>query len=236
MRQDAASTDARYNPAMPNNIPPVPYDPSTHIGYFDPQHPIGELMGNLPHWRQDGVTYFVTFRLADSIPKATLDLWVRERDDWLRHHPEPRDARAREEYYRLFVVRFHKWLDAGHGACVLGQPAIRQIVAGALAHFDMTRYVLREWVVMPNHVHTVVTPVGEHGLSDIMHSWKSYTANQINRALGQTGTLWQKEPFDHIVRGPDQLAHIEQYIHDNPRGLPPDRYTLRCVHTNVRPS
>ncbi len=188
------------------------------------------MQGNLPHWRQESVTYFVTFRLADSIPQRTLDLWVRERDDWLRRHPEPRDSRARSEYYRLFVERFHKWLDVGHGACVLGQPAIRKIVAGALAHFDQARYVLREWVIMPNHVHAIVTPLCEHGLSDIIHSWKSFTANEINRYLVRTGTLWQKEPFDHIVRGPDQLVRIEQYIHDNPRGLPADRYTLRCLH------
>jgi len=111
-----------------------------------------------------------------------------------------------------------------------GQPAIRKIVEDALAHFEPVRYVLREWVIMPNHVHAIVTPVGEHGLSDIVHSWKSYTANKINRLLGRTGTLWQKEPFDHIVRGPDQLARIELYIHENPRGLSADRYTLRCVH------
>jgi REP element-mobilizing transposase RayT len=215
---------------MSNTSLPVQYDPSTYVGYFDPQQPIGELQGNLPHWRQEAVTYCVTFRLADSIPQATLDLWVRERNDWLRRHPEPRDARARGEYYRLFVERIQKWLDAGHGACVLGQPPIRKIVAGALAHFDMARYVLREWVVMPNHVHAIVTPVGEQRLSDIIHSWKSYTANEINRVLGRMGTLWQKEPFDHIVRGPDQLARIEQYIHDNPRGLPADRCTLRCLH------
>src|SRR5262249_35639630 len=132
--------------------------------------------------------------------------------------------------YRLFVERFQTWLDAGHGACVLGQAPIRKIVADALAYFDTSRYVLREWVVMPNHVHTIVTPLPGYALSDIAHSWKSYTANEINRALGRGGTLWQKEPFDHIVRNADQLARIEQYIHDNPRGLPADRYTLRCLH------
>jgi hypothetical protein len=124
------------------------YDPSTYIGYFDPTQPIAELLGNLPHWRQEGVTYFVTFRLADSIPEATLQLWLRERDDWLERHPEPQDKLSRQEYYRLFVERFHKWLDGGHGSCVLAQPPVREIVTGALMHFDMVRYVVREWVVI----------------------------------------------------------------------------------------
>jgi hypothetical protein len=161
---------------MSNSSLPPQRDVSTYIGYFDPKQPIAELLANLPHWRQEGVTYFVTFRLADSIPQSTLDLWLRERGDWLKRHPEPRDEQARREYYRLFVERFQKWLDSGHGACILGQPPVREILSGALMHFDMTRYVLREWVIMPNHVHVVVTPIGEHDLSDIIHSWKSYTA------------------------------------------------------------
>jgi hypothetical protein len=123
---------------MPDTSLPQ-YDASTYIGYFDPKQPIADLLGNLPHWRQGGVTYFVTFRLADSIPQSALRLWLRERDDWLVRHPEPRDEQARREYYRLFIERFQKWLDAGHGACVLGQPPVREIVSDALMHFDMAR-------------------------------------------------------------------------------------------------
>src|SRR5262245_44985426 len=113
--------------SMPPELQPISPDASTLIGYFDPQQPIGELHGNLPHWRQEGVTYFVTFRLADSIPQPTLDLWIRERDDCLKRHPEPRDAQE-------------KWLDAGHGACVLGQRGARDIVAEALPYFESARY------------------------------------------------------------------------------------------------
>jgi hypothetical protein len=59
------------------------YDASTYIGYFDPKQPIADLLGNLPHWRQEGVTHFVTFRLADSIPQSTLRLWLRA---WSESH------------------------------------------------------------------------------------------------------------------------------------------------------
>jgi len=180
------------------------------------------------------VTYFVTFRLADSIPQATLDLWVRERDDWLYRHPEPRDVRARREYYRLFVERFQKWLDAGYGDCVLGQPAVRKIVTTALGYFETTRYLLREWVVMPNsrtrdrHADSRTRALGYHPFLEIIHRQPDQSA------VGRTEKLWQKEPFDHIVRGPDQLQRIEQYIHDNPRGLPEDRYALHCLHEKTR--
>src|SRR5688572_24511134 len=127
------------------------------IGYFDPFQPVGEHRGgNLPHWRQDGVTYFVTFRLADSIPQEKMNLWFAERRDWLATHREPYTARQRREFHERFVQRFHRWLDAGFGSCVLGRPELRQFVVNAIGHFVNNRYALREWVVMPNHVHAVV--------------------------------------------------------------------------------
>jgi REP element-mobilizing transposase RayT len=69
---------------------------------------------------------------------------------------------------------------------------------------------------MPNHVHALVTPLPGHELSDILHSWKSFTANQINRLLGVSGAFWQKESFDHIVRSPDSMENFRRYIRDNP--------------------
>lgn len=203
---------------------------STLVGYFDPQEPISDLLGNLPHWRQETVTYFVTFRLADSIPRAKLELWISEREDWIARHPPPHDPPTRYDYYRRFIERFQRWLDAGHGACVLAQPAVQKIVVDAILFFQDSRYVVRESVVMPNHVHAVVTPLAEYDLSKIVHSWKSFTANAINRELGRKGPLWQRESFDHIVRGPDQLDRIERYIHANPAGLAADSYSLHCVH------
>jgi REP element-mobilizing transposase RayT len=203
---------------------------SRELGYFDPDQPIEDAAGNLPHWRQEAVTYFVNFRLGDALPTETLALWERERDDWRRRNPPPHTAVQRKEFYERFVVRLQNWLDTGHGACVLGEPAVRQFVATALPHFADVRYGLREWVIMPNHVHAVLTPLAENKLSDILHSWKSYTSNAINRHLKRNGPLWQKESFDHIVRSPEQLVRIEQYIHDNPHGLPANRFTLGCVH------
>lgn len=201
------------------------------IGYFDPVQPIANLNGNLPHWRQAGVTYFVTFRLGDSIPVAKLDLWRRKHAEWLNRHPEPYDLRTRREYFRLFVERFHRWLDSGYGECLLAHPSVRKIVVDALSHFDGSRYELRERVVLPNHVHAVVTPTGEPDLSQILHSWKSYTAKKMNQLLGRTGPIRQKESFDHIPRGPDQLERIERYFHNNPEGMGPETYTRGCTHT-----
>lgn len=204
--------------------------PDEYLGFLDSSQPVANLQGNLPHWRQEGVTYFVTFRLADSIPQDKLEQWEKEREEWLKLHPPPHDSKTNNEYHRRFTSRIHRWLDAGHGVCVLQQPAVRLIVANALMYFTGSRYYLREWVIMPNHVHVVVTPMAGEELSDILHSWKSYTAKEINKLINNTGTVWQKETFDHIVRHAAQLECIEEYIHHNPDGLPAGTYTLHCKH------
>jgi len=187
-------------------------------GYFDPDQPIAYLMGNLPHWRQEGVTYFVTFRLADSLPDGKLRAWTAERDSWIRNHPEPHSVELRRQFYELFPARFQRWLDQGYGACVLRQPENKTTVENALRHFDSHRYDLDEFVVMPNHVHVLVTPRPNFVLSDILHSWKSFTANVINERLITTGPLWQKESFDRIVRSGRSLERIREYILNNPLG------------------
>jgi hypothetical protein len=58
---------------------------------LDPQQPIVQKRGHLPHWEQSGATYFVTFRLADSLPADVLAQWRDERAAWLKLHPQPWD-------------------------------------------------------------------------------------------------------------------------------------------------
>lgn len=149
------------------------------VSYFEPDSPIANLNGNLPHWRQPGVTYFVTFRLADSIPQEKLNIWREELEAWMASHPEPHDEKTRKEFYERFPERMQVWLDSGLGSCVLRMPEVKHIVTGALNHFNGQRYTLDEFAVAANHVHVLVTPAPGHELSDILHSWKSFTAHEI---------------------------------------------------------
>ncbi|OGV68751.1 MAG: hypothetical protein A3K19_11905 [Lentisphaerae bacterium RIFOXYB12_FULL_65_16] len=171
---------------------------------------------NLPHWRQDGATYFATFRLDDALPSALLGQLRSERAAWERSHPKPYSPEDLERYYLLFSDRVQQWLDAGHGACVLRQPSCARIVADAVRHFDGDRYALDAWVVMPNHVHALVEPRPGHSLDNILHSWTSFSGRRINELLGRRGTLWQSEPYDHIVRNERELDRLRTYIRDNP--------------------
>jgi len=185
--------------------------------YFNPYEPVDIRERRLPHWTQPDTAFFVTFRLADSIPKPKLEQWRRERGAWLTAHPESDlTPELRKEYYRLFSDRMEAWLDAGEGECHLRNPQVRQIVGDALMHFDGSRYDLGAWCIMPNHVHVLVRPKGGYTLSQVLHSWKSFTAHEINKRLNREGEFWQHESYDHIVRNPRSLWRIEQYIMNNP--------------------
>ena len=134
-----------------------------------------------------------------------------------------------DEYERQFYGRLDAWLDAGSGECILAKQRAAGIVEGALHYFDGQRYILDAYVIMPNHVHLLVAVAEARLLSKVQHSWKSYTAHEMNKMLRRTGTVWQDESFDHIVRSVDQLNRYRSYIRDNPfhAGLQ-DGFRLGC--------
>ncbi len=102
------------------------------------------------------------------------------------------------------------------GSCVLARPECAEVVQRTLLHFNSQRYELVSWCVMPNHVHLLVAPYDGYPLSKLVHSWKSFSSNQINRVLGTSGPIWQRDYFDHLVRSQDHLIDIVDYIHLNP--------------------
>src|SRR5207248_2311670 len=124
----------------------------------------------------------------------------------LRHHPKPWDPRTAYEYQERIIESRERWLDQGHGSCLLRDPEVAEIVANALRHFDGQRYFLDGFVIMPNHVHALFQPISGFTLSDLLHSWKSFTAHGIKRALASNaGAIWQDESFDRIVRNWEEL-------------------------------
>jgi type I restriction enzyme R subunit len=206
---------------------------------FDPQAEIRITSGHLPHWYQPGVTYFITFRTADSVPVALAETWVRRREEWLRNHGIDPNAPqwavqlrglpdVERQFHNTFSREFMEYFDKGYGACVLKRPELARIVGDSLLHFDGQQYLLSDFVVMPNHVHVLVCLLGETDLEKQCYSWKKYTANLLNRALGRRGRFWQEESFDHLVRSPEQFDYLHRYIADNPEkaGLRPGEYLL----------
>ncbi|HEY4285416.1 MAG TPA: transposase [Chthoniobacterales bacterium] len=186
------------------------------LRFFNPHADIRRTENRLPHWQQNGTVYFLTFRLADALPKNLRDEWKAEREVWLRYHPAPWNADAEKQYHHRFSGAVERWLDAGHGSCVLRRPDCANIVANALRHFDGERYVQLSWVIMPNHVHCVLIQNNDWPLEKVLHSWKRFTARSINQLIGRDGTLWQTDYFDRLVRDENHFANCVRYIRNNP--------------------
>ena len=171
---------------------------------------------HLPHWKQDAKTYFITWRLADSLPRKKLDQLAEERDGWLAENPKPWTDEQESEYYQRFSDQIDEWLDAGEGSCILRDPENAAIVGDALRHFDGERYTLHAAVVMPNHVHVLVELAEGEDLSKVLHSWKSFTAKKLNEKTKETGQVWQEEYFDRLIRNQDHFNATRRYIGANP--------------------
>ena len=93
-------------------------------------------------------------------------------------------------------------------------------------HDQGTKAAIHAAVVMPTHVHVLLTPLrglsGDlYSLVEILQGIKSASAHSLNRALGRSGPVWQEESFDHVLRSEENFSEKLEYIRQNPvrRGL-----------------
>jgi len=152
----------------------------------------------LPHYYSVGQPIFVTWRLHGSLPA---------------NRSFPPATTAGEAF--LAVDRL---LDNTRtGPLYLRQPEIADMIVEAI-HYrerDLQHYQLHSYVVMPNHVHLLMTPLVE--VSKVMQSLKRFTAREGNRILGLTGQpFWQDESYDRLVRSETEFQRIAGYIEMNP--------------------
>jgi putative transposase len=194
---------------------------------FDPNGELVIYKHCRPHWSQAGAVVFITFRTHDSVPDEVVHRWEQEKQEWLRIRgigdgthwslvlptlPE----KDRADFHRTFNRCREQFLDTCHGRCLFRRPELAQIVADSLLHFDGQRYRMGDFVVMPNHVHLLAVFPSATAMKDQCDSWLHYTAYRIRQVLGEKGKFWQQEPFDHLVRSPEQYEYLRRYIAENP--------------------
>ena len=156
--------------------------------------------GYLPRLDSAGAVQFVTFRLADSLPRQAIERML--------------DRQSSEDTQRL--QHLEALLDVGYGSCLLRSTATAGLVQETMLRFHGLRYYLFAWCIMPNHVHGLLQPLEGYHLPAIMHSWKSYTAKRINSLCQRSGSLWQSESFDRYIRDERHLLGTIEYIENNP--------------------
>jgi REP element-mobilizing transposase RayT len=198
---------------------------------FDVLHQEEERAGDgyrrgLPHWRYAGASYFLTFRLGDSLPAGVVESGQRAAALWEESLEAERLASggqlseatrlADRDFRRKAWVKMESLLDGGEGACLMRDPMVRRIVRKGLLHFEGKRCHLAAFVTMPNHIHVLCQPWEGWALENLVGSWKKHTARQINQWLGQSGPLWQRETYDRIIRDGDHFRRVVCYISRNP--------------------
>lgn len=150
----------------------------------------------LPHLYVIGEPLFVTFRLQNSLPPN-------------------REFSGRLPSGKAFVYMDRLLEEERTGPTYMRMPAVAQVVIASIRKGAPADYRLHTWVVMPNHVHLLLTPNIEPSVA--LRRLKGSSARQANKLLGLTGQpFWQAKSYDHLVRSRAEFERIENYILQNP--------------------
>ncbi len=185
----------------------------------------------LPHWHPPHATFFVTFRLEGSLPKAFVETLQKEYERARqRLYSIPASQQTQEAYdlYRKAYVRLERVLDKAEGPRWLARPQLADIVQKEIHALHPQYYHLHAFCLMPNHVHLLVDtqdipapPARKKNISFTALTYalwllKGRTGHACQKLLGQSGRFWGRESYDHVVRSNDEFQRILFYIVNNP--------------------
>jgi REP element-mobilizing transposase RayT len=138
----------------------------------------------------------------------------------------PKQTLERKYEYRRMLPHYQK---AGRAVfltfCKNNQisftPEAKDAVLQHCSHDNGKRYELHAAVVMPDHVHLLLTPLRDekgwpYSLPTILKLIKGTSARSVNRLTGTSGPVWQEESFDHVLRSQESFKKKLEYLRQNP--------------------
>ncbi|KAB2924350.1 MAG: hypothetical protein F9K22_06520 [Bacteroidetes bacterium] len=179
---------------------------------------------HLPHFHPSAAVYFVTFRLAGSLPGHVLNQ-VRQERQFLKERIAAgfpnMNREAVRSMHRIHFERIEQSLDSvSTGPRWLERSDCASTVLEAVRFHDVRSYDLIAGTVMPNHVHVMFyhdTREFNTTVTDILGSIKRYSGRLCNTIVNRTGNpFWQEESYDHIVRSDAEFEATIRYIVHNP--------------------
>jgi putative transposase len=179
----------------------------------------------LPHIQPLGGTFFITTRLAGSIPQVEKVKLVEEYELRKRQLKATTDNPEFEldKLERIFFAKYEAIVDkAEMGPMWLRDEKIAKVVAGAFHFWDTKKYDLMAYSIMSNHIHLVFTLNETNDknpviiLDRVMQSLKGFTAIECNKQLKRSGAFWEHGSFDRMPRDRYELHRIVQYTLQNP--------------------
>lgn len=181
---------------------------------------------HLPHWHQDDKLQFITLRLSDSLPQTKLTQLNQIKTQFEAQHPKPWDKNTERLFQKLYGTKLDYWLDQNLGCCILQDRNIRKTLIDSFDYINYQQCIILAYVIMPNHIHIIMMPYPGETATSVLGSVKQYSSNKINKLTGGTGSIWQKEPFDRIIRNARHLQNCVTYIQLNGKHLSYDKYTI----------
>ena len=190
----------------------------------------------LPHLAPPGGTFFITFRLFDSLPRQVLKYLIEEysREESEIRKGEPLDFKAKLNslYLKKFESLEYHLEENPFGKCFLKDKRVANIVAQKIREYNHSLYDLKAYCIMPNHVHLLIdtsvqiindlytyqadVPENYLQLDKIMQLIKGGSAFLANQILNRKGSFWAKDSYDRYVRNYKAYQNIYQYIIQNP--------------------
>lgn len=196
---------------------------------------------HLPHIQPANGVFFVTTRLAGSLP---LEVVERLKEEYERQQfeilcsglVEPELSVAKRNCFENYFGKFDQFLDShSDGPTWLQEEEIAQIVKKAFLFFDDVRYKVVCFTIMPNHAHLVLYRL-DRVLFRVMQSLKRYSGREANKVLNRTGnTFWQDESFDRLIRNMDEFSYRVNYTLNNPVKAGLCRHWWDWPHNYIRP-
>ena len=201
---------------------------------------------NLPHWQEPGAEYFVTFRLAGTLPKELiLELQNQRKAISSKFGADRKIPRVTHRLEAVFFKKYEYLLDgSSYGPDWLKEEKVVSIVKEAIHYRDQKEYDLYAFCIMSNHVHMVfkdlASPkssiVKDHfPVTEMLKNLKSYTGLQANRELGRKGSFWHEESYDHMIRNDESLERIISYTINNPVKVNLVKTWREWPHTYCKP-
>jgi putative transposase len=101
------------------------------------------------------------------------------------------------------------------------QEVAELMVATFCKYRDVDEFELHEYVVMPNHVHLLVSLKDHQELSRVIQLIKGGFSHSLREHGAVFPVVWQQRYYDRRVRDGNEFAEISRYIRQNPvrRGL-----------------
>ena len=179
----------------------------------------------LPHAYEQSHPVFITWRLKFCLPQYIIEQLNEQKakhEHEIEHLSEEYKLLQRYQFSKKQFNYYDEQLTEDKTLPdLLNRDELAEVVKATLHYHDTHKYSLHAYCIMTNHVHAVLTPLCDNieqkkTLSGITKSLKGFTAREINKLTGSSGSVWARESYDHIVRNEAEFARIISYVANNP--------------------